>query len=457
MADKNFDIRFKTTADTQGAKQTAEAIREVEVETNRLTAAEQKRSIFATAPDRAHEAQMAKDLAYVKDKAGMRATFQEAAVTLGSGGGIGNAAQVILQNQAATASVKELAAGAGATLGAVAAVYGTMTYTFGGVKKQFDELAAVYPKFAEENKYLGVTLATLANPFKTACEQIKDGFTGVTSWIGQKFDQIVLNGSIAAIKSAVQSAKMAADMKAAYEAAAAAHKLATDKKLADMARELEAFLQKEAAMDAHRAMSAAKIQAASDAAARAAEVAGGATPGELAVSDLARQKSAATAAESAAQAKVDEAYRRGDSQAIGMAEIDLDTLMKENAIKLSAAAKAAVETQNADFVANLNEAVSQIEAGTEGTAAAKAAVLQATADGKLTADELLAMSGNMTALIGGLQTGMATTNGNLSQLLRVMFSYQAGMDSHSATISQLQRNLTAMLNRVTELERNAGK
>ena len=239
-------------------------------------------------------------------------------------------------------------------------------------------------------------------------------------------------------------------------------------------------MRKEAAIEAHNAKNAARLQAARDEAARAAELASGATPAQMAVNDLGRRQASNTAAESAAANAAAEAVRvagekwaevvrltadgtiqevakaRTDyetaRQAQVIAEADLAALIEENRIRMEAAARAAVETQNAEFVNNLNEAVSQIEAGTEGTAAAKAEVLRATQDGRLTADELRAMGSNMSTLIGGLQTGMATTNGNLSQLLQAMFAWQAGLDSHSAAISQLQRQQAAVLDRINSLQ-----
>lgn len=145
---------------------------------------------------------------------------------------------------------------------------------------------------------------------------------------------------------------------------------------------------------------------------------------------------------------VDEAKAAADA-----ADLKVSTIMKIGADTVTDAVESAVEAQNAEFVAGMNETVAGINANTPETQAAKAAVQTALSDGKITAAETRAMADGMRTLMGGIQSGNATVNGNVTEMLRLMGSYQSAMNSHTSTIYQLQTGADAMLKRINDLER----
>lgn len=88
----------------------------------------------------------------------------------------------------------------------------------------------------------------------------------------------------------------------------------------------------------------------------------------------------------------------------------------------------------------LKEAMSDITARTDEQQEAKDNISKAAADGKITADELTEVSRNLTTLVGGLQSGMSTTNENVAALINLMVSYQSTQSTLQTEIKTLKAN-----------------
>lgn len=88
----------------------------------------------------------------------------------------------------------------------------------------------------------------------------------------------------------------------------------------------------------------------------------------------------------------------------------------------------------------LKEAMTDITARTDEQQEAKANINKAAADGKITADELTEVSRNLTTLVGGLQSGMSTTNENVASLINLMMSYQSTQSVLQNEIKTLKSN-----------------
>lgn len=87
----------------------------------------------------------------------------------------------------------------------------------------------------------------------------------------------------------------------------------------------------------------------------------------------------------------------------------------------------------------LNAAVGTIQTTDARLSGVKEAVLTATADHQLSVDEMNKLGGQLVALTGGLQSGLATSTGNTAKLVQMMFTFQAQQGALIADIARLER------------------
>jgi hypothetical protein len=114
---------------------------------------------------------------------------------------------------------------------------------------------------------------------------------------------------------------------------------------------------------------------------------------------------------------------------------------------LVADSEALLQTQEAT-AAKLTEVYGQIETTNATAETAKQTILAAAADGKVTADEQKSIADDVRVIIGQVQSGQASTKGNLQELINLQKSMaqQAAADAalirqHSAQINQLFQRL----------------
>lgn len=132
--------------------------------------------------------------------------------------------------------------------------------------------------------------------------------------------------------------------------------------------------------------------------------------------------------------------------AINLAGIQ-ETLAADTLVSQSASLKEATTAQSDQ----LKTILGQVEPQTAAAQQTVAALQALTANGQVTADESGALARNLTALMGGLQTGIVAANGNLGQLLPLIQQMQVKQASYDAEIKRLAReqqrlgNLSATL------------
>lgn len=95
----------------------------------------------------------------------------------------------------------------------------------------------------------------------------------------------------------------------------------------------------------------------------------------------------------------------------------------------------------------LKETMTKINAGTDQQKEAKAYIEKAAADGKITANELVDVSRNLTALVGGLQAGLSTSTENVAQLINQMRSYQSDQAILASELKTLKSNYETLKRR----------
>jgi hypothetical protein len=132
--------------------------------------------------------------------------------------------------------------------------------------------------------------------------------------------------------------------------------------------------------------------------------------------------------------------------AINLAGIQ-ETLAADTLVAQSASLKEATTAQSDQ----LKSILGQVEPQTAAALQTVAALQALTQNGQVTADESGTLARNLTALMGGLQTGIVATNANLGQLLPIIQQMQAKQASYDSEIKRIAReqqrlgNLSATL------------
>lgn len=111
-----------------------------------------------------------------------------------------------------------------------------------------------------------------------------------------------------------------------------------------------------------------------------------------------------------------------------------------------------ITATNEQFTADIRTAVDKITAGNAAGEAAKATVLQITEVGGITADETRALAEASRTLIGQLQGGVSTTNGNMMELINLSASFQTFQASAISQIAGMQAEATRLQLRLDTLE-----
>ena len=384
-----------------------------------------------------------------------------------------------------TGKVATLLAEAKALAGPVTFVYKTMTTVFGGVKGQLDEMGKAYPDFIEKNKNLAIVINGLANPMQL----VKDTWTGVSGYILERFDAIALGGAIASVKSAVAAKEMADKMKAAYEAAAAAH----TKMLQSMEANNVSTLLRQQAADARLLVTelenAQKIADAQAALASGRAQRAGEGAGTQAVAGLGNAIQSDTTAMELAKAAVSEAnrvysnaigeafkFKESDSSAaaesaraaaenaqtaLTLAQGNLATLAQTQTATLTNKAEAAAATVTSDFEAKQTAVAEKLKSELEAVQAKEGAKTSAVivqtladvktllADGKITLEETNSLQGE---ILSFKQSNAANTQAQqkmLQDLIEISNSNFKAFQNEQNQITALKNQMADFLNRQT--------
>jgi hypothetical protein len=99
----------------------------------------------------------------------------------------------------------------------------------------------------------------------------------------------------------------------------------------------------------------------------------------------------------------------------------------------------ALKTSTDTFAQELKSSVEKVSASNSTAQATKDNILKIVSDGKITADETKALSQHLVDLTGQLQAGISSTDGNVSRLISVMFSWQQTAADHAKRIAELEK------------------
>jgi hypothetical protein len=125
--------------------------------------------------------------------------------------------------------------------------------------------------------------------------------------------------------------------------------------------------------------------------------------------------------------------------------VDLEGAVSENIERLTqtlaaddllARSKTLVETGQ-QFATEIKTAVSKIEAGNQAQEEAKEVLLKAAEGGVIAQNEQRGVADSMRTLMGGLQSGISTTNGNTQALIRLIEKLQTEQTNQAMKIQSL--------------------
>lgn len=132
------------------------------------------------------------------------------------------------------------------------------------------------------------------------------------------------------------------------------------------------------------------------------------------------------------------AQTRAEDQ-VAAAALKIEELRETlDADEMLSGAQLAVD-QGRALAKGLGDVVGEISAGNEQQAAAKRFIEKAAADGKITADELVGLGQNLTALVGGLQAGLSTSTESTAQVIGLMRGYQSEAEMLRRELDDLKR------------------
>ena len=101
------------------------------------------------------------------------------------------------------------------------------------------------------------------------------------------------------------------------------------------------------------------------------------------------------------------------------------------------------------LAASIQESFGQIETTNQRGIAARDALNQAAGDGKITADEMAATAVNLRTLLGLIQSGQATTNGNVVELISLQRNFAAAQTLIANDITNLKSQVQGLQSRAT--------
>jgi hypothetical protein len=119
--------------------------------------------------------------------------------------------------------------------------------------------------------------------------------------------------------------------------------------------------------------------------------------------------------------------------------LNIDAIQQTLATDTLVAKTASLKDQAQRNAEQLTEMVNQIQPSLETQVRAKDEILRATADGVIASNEMLGVSQSLVTLMTGLQTGTATMNGNVAELIGIAQDVQVKQAGMRAEIDRLAR------------------